>query len=96
MKYTYADFLKEEREALDKQYPKIQYKKEVTARKQQFCDMCGCEIHPGEILWWYKPRPEYNKLTKKKTYFKWKPRCMNHEPRSYEELKQILNKEATQ
>ena len=94
MSYTYTDYLKEEKEALDKQYPKIKYKKQVTAKKQQFCEDCGCEIHIGEEMFWYKPRPEYNKRTKKKTYFKWRPRCIDCEPMSYEELKEIKAKEA--
>lgn len=93
MSYSRDDYLREEREANEKRFPKIKYQKETTANKQHFCDLCGCEIHPGEKLHWYKPRPTYNKRTKKKTYYKWKTRCIDHPPKSYEELTQIQAKE---
>lgn len=97
MSYTQADYLKEEKERLDKLFPPIKEKKQTTAKKQHFCDHPDCdnnEIHPGELVWWYKPKPTYSKTTKKKTYHKWRTRCMNHEPMSYEEFKQIKAKEA--
>lgn len=93
MNYTYQDYLKEEQQAHEKMFPKIKYKKQVTARKQHFCDECGCEIHKNEKMWWYKPRPTYNKLTKKKTYYTWRTRCEDHEPISYEELNRIKSLE---
>jgi len=95
MKYTYEDFLKEEKEALDKQYPKIKYKKMYErAKKSHTCDMCGCEIPIGDQVWWYKPNPTYNNRTKKNDYYKWRTRCIKHEPHNHEELKQIMAKEA--
>ena len=72
----------------------IVYKIQRTARKSHTCELCGCEIHKGEQIWWYKPKPEYNKRTKKKTYNGWRKRCRDHEPKSYAELEQIYSMEA--
>ena len=72
----------------------IIYKKQCTARKSHICEVCGCEIHSGELIWWYKPKPEYNKITKSKTYSGWRKRCVDHEPRSYAELDVIYSMEA--
>ena len=72
---------------------KIEYKKQRTARKSHTCEMCGCEIHKGEAIWWYKPKPDYIKVRGnrkgKKTYNEWRKRCGEHEPKSYAELEQI-------
>lgn len=72
---------------------KIIYKKQTTANKSHTCEMCGCEIHKNELVWWYKPKPFYFKGLRK--YFKWRKRCMDHEPKSYAELEQILAHERT-
>ena len=61
----------------------------IDKRVQVFCEMCGTEIHKGEHIWWYKPRPDYNKFTKIKDYYKWRKRCYDCEPRSMEELNQL-------
>lgn len=84
------DYLREEAEHYRKLYPPINYKFMRTATKQHFCEVCGVEIHKNELYWTYKPNPSYDKRTKKKEYHKWRKRCWDHEPRSHEELKTIL------
>ena len=71
----------------------IVYKFRRTARKSHTCELCGCEIHKGEDIWWYKPKPKYNKITKKKLYSSWRKRCGDHEPKSYAELELIYSME---
>lgn len=75
-------------------FDNIVYKIKRTARKSHTCEFCGCEIHKNETIWWYKPKPEYNKRTKKKSYNGWRKRCVDHEPKSYAELEQIYSIEA--
>ena len=89
MNYTIQDFFLEESLSLNKIFPKIKFKKQTTARKQYFCDNpeCNKEIHKGELVWWYKPRPLYDPIHQVKEYFKWRTRCMDCEPDSYENLK---------
>ena len=95
MSYTLKDYLREEKERHDKMFPPINCKKMYEkAKKSHTCDICGCEIPIGDHIWWYKPNPTYNKKTKKNDYYKWSTRCIDHEPRSHEELKEIEAKEA--
>ena len=78
----------------------IKYKFLRTARKTHTCEMCGCEIHKGEHIWWYKPKPDYSKANKRfkarKTYNIWRKRCFNCEPLSYAELDLLMSREAIQ
>lgn len=78
----------------------ISYKFLRIAAKSHTCEMCGCEIHKGEHIWWYKPKPNYFKVRRgfkgSKSYNKWRKRCFNCEPRSYAELDYIMSLEATQ
>jgi len=95
MNYSHSDYLKELKAQYDKMFPPINYKKMYEkATKTHMCDMCGCEIPIGDQVWWYKPNPTYNRKTKKNDYYKWRTRCIDHEPKNHEEVKQILNKEA--
>ena len=77
---------------------KIVYKIQRTARKSHICEICGDEIHKGETIWWYKPKPEYTKVRKgrsyPKRYNKWRKRCYDCEPKSYAELELIKAREA--
>jgi|LGOV01.1.fsa_nt_gb hypothetical protein len=94
MSYSHADYLKEMEAQYNKMFPPIKCKKMYEkAKKTHICDQCGCEIPIGDQVWWYKPNPTYNRNTKKNDYYKWRTRCIKHEPKSHEELKQILNKE---
>ena len=78
----------------------INYKFLRIAAKSHTCEMCGCEIHRGEHIWWYKPKPNYFKVNRNrkgfKTYNIWRKRCFNCEPLSYAELDLIMSREATQ
>lgn len=62
---------------------KITYKRQTIANKQHFCSVCGCEIHKGEMCWWWKPYPL--KRNGKVRWFKWRTNCWDHEPMRYNE-----------
>jgi hypothetical protein len=83
--YSYEDELRE----FNLQYPPINYKIQVKAKKSHTCEECGCEIHPNEYYWKYKPNPTYDKWSKKKTYHKWRKRCIDCEPVNHIELDNI-------
>ena len=95
MSYSHIDYLNEEKNRLNKLFPPIKCKKMYEkAKKSHICEYCGDEIPIGDHIWWYKPNPTYNRKTKKNDYYKWRTRCIEHEPKSREELKQIQAKEA--
>ena len=79
---------------------KINYKFLRIAAKSHTCEMCGAEIHKGEHIYWYKPKPIYFKVRKNfkgsKTYNKWRKRCFDCEPKSYAELDLIMSRETIQ
>lgn len=62
----------------------IHYKFQRKSRKTHFCGICGCEIHKNEYAWWFKPHP-VNHRNGTVEWFKWRVRCIEHEPKRYNE-----------
>ncbi len=81
-----VNYLELQQRLFDMEDPPVKYKKQVFAKKSHVCEKCRCEIHPNELCWWWKPRPKYNKLSKKKRFYKWRTRCMDCEPKRQSEL----------
>lgn len=51
-----------------------------TAKRNYTCEKCGCEIPKGDFYWNWKPLPT------KKYWFTWRKRCIDCEPKFYDEV----------
>jgi len=54
------------------------------ALKFHTCELCGCDIIPGDLYYSYKPLPIYDTSTNSFRAQSWQCRCLNHRPRFYQ------------
>lgn len=64
---------------------KVKYKFMRTAKKSYTCEKCGCEIPKGDHYWNWKPLPT------QRYWFAWRKRCIDCEPRHYDEVNYYEN-----
>lgn len=59
---------------------KVNHKFMRVAKKSYTCEKCGCEIPKGDYYWSWKPLPS------RRYWFAWRKRCIDCEPRYYDEV----------
>ena len=67
---------------------KVNHKFQRKAKKNYSCEKCGSEIHKNEFYFEWKPLPT------KKHWFNWRKRCIDCEPRHYNEVMIYENQHA--
>lgn len=67
---------------------KVGYKFMRVAKKSYVCEKCGKEIPKGDHYWNWKPLPNG------KYWFTWRKRCIDCEPRYYDEVNHYENHHA--
>jgi len=63
---------------------KVNTDKQVKARTFHVCEICGCDIIPGDYCYQYKPLPIFDARLGKHVAQAWQYRCLDHQPRYYE------------